>query len=158
MCDKTILVCKHCGGSRLNKNGRQGGKQRYLCRDCNRTFREGKDNRVKEIDERMLRVLKHYRENMGIRSIGRTEGIHNTTVLSWLRKMGKILKNKLEETVSRVNNDISFKRENIEILEIDEIVTTVKKKLKMGGNIPLFGLLLIGKEVKLLILKTRTSQ
>jgi transposase-like protein len=153
MCDEVTLVCKHCGGNRLNKNGRQGGKQRYLCRDCRRTFREGKDNRVKEIDDKMLRVLKMYRENVGIRSIGRIENIPNTVVLYWLRKMGKMLKKKLEETVAKIDENNLNNKENIEILEIDEIVAHVKKKLKMGENIPSFGLLLIGTEIKLLILK-----
>ena len=37
--DGMVHACRHCGGERLQKNGRtQRGVQRALCRDCQRTF------------------------------------------------------------------------------------------------------------------------
>ncbi|MDR1425699.1 MAG: hypothetical protein LBI70_01750 [Rickettsiales bacterium] len=126
-----------------------GANQRYYCRECRRTFtltirKYGEDIK--------LRVLKMYLENVGLRSIGRIENVHNTVVLYWIRRAGKIIKKKLEESLARIDEN-NLKKENIEILEIDEMVTQIKKKLKMGENIPSFGLLSIGTEIKLLILK-----
>ncbi|MBP3917365.1 MAG: IS1 family transposase [Clostridium sp.] len=31
-------VCHHCGGTKVVKNGTNKGIQRFLCRDCQRTF------------------------------------------------------------------------------------------------------------------------
>ena len=72
-----------------------------------------------------------YLENMGIRSIERLEHIPNTTVLVWIRKFGKMIKEKLRnETIDNIPDDLKElnKKDNIEILEADEIMTYVKKK------------------------------
>ena len=50
------------------------GKQRYFCRDCKRTFREGKDNRTHYTEEQKIKVIKMYLENADIRKQGRTDG------------------------------------------------------------------------------------
>ncbi|MDJ1299586.1 hypothetical protein [Candidatus Midichloria mitochondrii] len=45
---------------------------------------------------------------------------------------------------------------DIEVLEIDELCTYIKKDQRIGsGSTPLYGLLLIEERVKLLILKGR---
>lgn len=100
---------------------------------------------------------------MGIRSIGRLMGIHSSLVCRWIKKAGKIIKNKIEKATKDIlkkSDGEIIKKENIDILEIDEMVTYVKKKLKMEENMFLFGLLLFEgkaekKETKaeLLILK-----
>ena len=60
-----------------------------------------------------------------------------------IRTFSKKLQEKLQN--QKVNEDIR----NIEILEIDELFTYVQKKLPEST----YGLLLIGTEMKLLILK-----
>ena len=51
--------------------------------------------------------------------------------------MGKEIKNKFNESINKIKDNINnidekdIKKENIEILEIDEIVTYVKKNLKI---------------------------
>lgn len=34
------ICCPHCGAERVVRKGKTGGKQRYLCKCCNRTFAE----------------------------------------------------------------------------------------------------------------------
>lgn len=34
----TITTCPYCGGSHVVRNGKKRGKQRFLCRPCDRTF------------------------------------------------------------------------------------------------------------------------
>jgi len=36
--ETAVIICKHCGSSRVVKYGTKDGVQYYLCRDCKRTF------------------------------------------------------------------------------------------------------------------------
>ena len=31
-------VCPHCKGNHVTRNGKYNGKQRYICKSCNKTF------------------------------------------------------------------------------------------------------------------------
>lgn len=35
-----VLTCPHCGSDHIVRKGKTGGKQRYLCKCCMRTFAE----------------------------------------------------------------------------------------------------------------------
>ena len=87
--------CKHCAGNKLIKNGFEKSKQRYKCKCCKRTCREG-DERVKYTLEKKIRVLKWYLEGAGIRSIERMEEVSATLIVYWIRKMGSMLREKIE--------------------------------------------------------------
>ena len=89
-----------------------------------------------------------YLEGIGIRSIERLENVSAPLILKWIKGISKIIKNKLH-TVAESINEENFKKENIEILEIDEITDIVKKKTKDFG----YGLLLTETGIKLLIMR-----
>ena len=151
---KNNLKCKYCESTRINKNGIvKNGNQRYICRDSKRNFTI---TIRKYSNEYKMKIIKMYLENIGIRSIERLEGVPNTTVLKWIRSMGKIVKNKLQETINSIEEE-DMKKENIEILECDEIVTYVKKNSKIMTQekeiLHSYGLLLIGTKIILLDLK-----
>jgi hypothetical protein len=85
------------------------------------------------------------------------EGISNPLIIKWIRKFGNIIKDK----VRNLSNNITDIKEGVAIMEIDELVTWIKKnqkeikkpkKLSMR-NIHSYGLLQIGTSYKLLILK-----
>ncbi len=40
------LLCLYCGGEHINRNGHKYNRQRYICRDCKKSFSDG-DNRIK---------------------------------------------------------------------------------------------------------------
>lgn len=149
------LKCKYCNSNRINKMGILNGKQRYLCRDCKRTFREGIDKRMKHTEEQKMKVIKMYLENMGIRSIERLEKIHNSVISYWIRQFGKIIKERVmkenENNNNNIPNDIKEIKKEIEILEGDEIVTYIKKKLKAtkDNKISGYGYLLTEIGIKL---------
>ena len=44
---KGDIVCPYCGGIRINKFGKRGNKQKYICRDCRRVFITEEDGRKK---------------------------------------------------------------------------------------------------------------
>jgi transposase-like protein len=135
-------LCKHCGCEKRVKNGYVQGKQRYKCKDCGKTYREG-DSRERYSNEQRLRVIKRYLEGAGIMSIERMEGVPNPLIIKWIRKFSKILRNHLNEV------EIPEDARKIEIIELDELFSYCQKKLT-GST---YGLLLIGREVKLLTLK-----
>ena len=136
------LTCKHCGSNKSVKDGIVLGLQRYECKDCGKTFRPG-DKRVKYSMSQKMKVLKMYLEGVGIRSIERLEGISNVLIIQWIRRFASIIRSTLQ--AAPVPENIKA----IEILEIDELMTRVQKKAYTHG----YGLLLIGTEIKLLILK-----
>ena len=113
-------------------------KQRYYCRDCKRTFREGKNNRIKYSDEKREKVINMYLENVSIRSIERLEGVSKPLIIRWIKKIGKNIKDKFNKGISKIKEDINnidekdIRKENIEILEIDEIKDIFKKRLKIS--------------------------
>ncbi|MBQ3963348.1 MAG: IS1 family transposase, partial [Erysipelotrichaceae bacterium] len=36
----TVTRCPHCHGEHFVKNGNRDGRQRYLCKDCNKSFED----------------------------------------------------------------------------------------------------------------------
>ena len=137
------IKCKYCNSNKINKCGKQNNKQRYLCRDCRRTFIIEPDTRYKydkyNLELRKLAITM-YMNNVGIRSIERILKVSNVLILNWIKNIGK--------NIERINNnnDIEKKKnkKNINILEMDELYSYVKKneiKLK-------YGLLLIETETE----------
>lgn len=137
-----MITCKHCGSGNKVKSGYIRGKQRYKCKDCYKTYREG-DIREKYSTDKKLKVLSMYLEGMGIRSIERIEKVPNPLIIKWIRKASNIIRQRLNKV--EIADDIK----NISIIELDELFTYCQKKLTKRT----FGLLLIETEIKLLISK-----
>ena len=110
-------------------------------------FVEG-DKRLKYTSNDHLKVIKLYLENCGIRTIERLTGIRNSQISKWIENIASYVKDEFSKAQSNLNGV-----EDIEIVEIDELCTYIKKDQKMVGNISLYGLLLIEGRTKLLILK-----
>ena len=143
---------------------------------CGKIWTDGKDNRLKYSNKKREKVIKMYLENVSIRSIERLEGVSEPLILKWIKKMGKEIKNKFNESINKIKDNINnidekdIKKENIEILEIDEIVTYEKKKKKIMETeketekekekeiSSTYGLLLIGTKIALLDLKSEIEQ
>lgn len=141
------IKCKYCGSSEYVRNGIVQGLQRYWCKNCRRNYREG-DKRQKYTMHDRLKVIKLYLENCGIRSIERLTGIHNSQISLWLEEGARYVQEKLDKSLNSIKS-----LKDIEILEIDELCTYIKKDQRTVESIPLYGLLLIEDQVKLLILK-----
>jgi len=81
-----IVHCRHCAGENLVKNGfAPNGKQKYLCRDCDRQSRENPGSNAYST-ERREEILRAYQERSSLRGLRRTFGVSPTTVLAWLKK------------------------------------------------------------------------
>ncbi|CAK6550406.1 MAG: putative protein conserved in bacteria [Candidatus Midichloria mitochondrii] len=79
--------------------------------------------------------LKPNLEDCGIRTIERLTGIHNSQISSWIEGTGgRYVQEKLDKSC---NSTKSLK--DIEVLEIDELCTYIKKRPKNGsGSTPLY--------------------
>jgi transposase-like protein len=79
-----IHACPHCGGERLQKNGRtQRGAQRARCVGCARTFTllpKGPRYEQKVKDQ----VVAAYQDRMSTRGIQRTFGVCYQTLMRWV--------------------------------------------------------------------------
>jgi len=141
------LRCKNCASVNSVKNGFVEGVQRYKCKGCGYNYIQGY-KRQKYTSSDRLKVLKLYLENWGIRTIERLTGVRNSQISKWILEAADSIRKELS---LHQNNMKSV--EDISVLEIDELCTYIKKDQKMEGNLPSYGLLLIGTEMKLLILK-----
>ena len=121
------------------KAGIINGKQRYRCKNCNKNQAET-DGREKYSEEERRCALVLYLEGCGFRRIARIMSklfgkyYRHQTVVNWIKRAG--LKVLSEQT----------KQEKVEVLEMDEPYTYVKKRSEKQG----FGPLLIGKRCALL--------
>jgi IS1 family transposase len=64
-----------------------------------------------------------YIENGGIRAIGRLEGVPNPLIIKWIRQSAKFISELLKKNAENMKN-----AEDIEILEMDELYSYIKKK------------------------------
>ncbi len=86
----TITVrCPHCGSDGLVRNGRApNGKQKYLCRACQRQSRENPTPHAYPL-ERKEEILRAYEERSSLRGLERTFGVSRQSVIAWIKKSRK---------------------------------------------------------------------
>ena len=113
------IVCQFCKSEKLVKNGVLYGRQRYLCRSCNKNFKKGIRRSKYSIDTR-IKIIRSYINGVGFRAIGRIFEIPLTTVFDFIKRIGR----KLE----KIDKSNLSDKEIIEVLEADELFTYVKKK------------------------------
>ncbi len=140
-------ICKSCNCSKVVKNGLVHGVQRYKCKECGLNFVE-EDKRQKYVLLDRLKVIKLYLENCGIRTIERLTGVRNSQISKWIEGAAESVKLELEKSRNGINSI-----EDIAILELDELCTYIKKDQRTAESLPLYGLLLIERQTKLLILR-----
>ena len=141
------VTCKSCGASAYVKNGFVHGVQRYKCRECRCNFVSG-DKRQKYTMMDRLKVIKLYLENCGIRTIERLTGIRNSQISKWIEDTAGFVRQELIKSQNSVGSI-----QDIEILELDELCTYIKKDRKTAESSHMYGLLLIENRIKLLILR-----
>ena len=132
------MRCTHCGSNDYVKNGSYKGSQRYKCKICKRAFSD-KVRKFTYADKE--RCLEMYLDNSGIRNCARRMHCSPSLIVRWIREFANNLRDNLK------NAEVNFPDDHLpDIIEMDEIYTRVKKGLQESK----FGLLILGKEVKLL--------
>jgi transposase-like protein len=114
------MQCPRCNQSEVVKAGFVRQTQRYKCKGC-KYFFTGVDRR-KYPRETKVRAIQLYLEGLGFRAIERLLGVCDTTVLLWVKDLGKTIQ-ELEP----------LHPAKIELLELDEIHHFVGQKNKLSG-------------------------
>ena len=87
----SVNSCPNCGSASFKKFGRVRGKQRYMCKECSKTF--GANNKTAfYCSKRPLEQWNHYIELMfsghfSLRRMAENVGIHYTTAFYWRQKI-----------------------------------------------------------------------
>ena len=108
--------CPKCGSEeRQHKIGfTKAGSQRYRCQECGRRYTpEPKHHGYSE--EIRRQAVQMYIDGINFRRIGRTLGVHHTSVMNWV--------NAYAETV-----DEAPVPDTVEIVEMDELYTYIESK------------------------------
>ena len=82
------MQCPECGSTDISKNGKQRGKQNYLCKICRRQFIETHAPPSGYADQFKRECLKMDVNGMGFRGIERVKGVDHTTVITWVKQIG----------------------------------------------------------------------
>jgi len=78
--------CPHCESDALVRNGRApNGKQKYLCRSCQRQSREDPTPHAYSATRRE-EILRAYEERSSLRGLERTFGVSRQTLVTWIKK------------------------------------------------------------------------
>jgi insertion element IS1 protein InsB len=116
------IHCPHCESNKLVRNGRApNGKQKYLCRACQRQSREDPTPHAYP-EERREEILRAYQERSSLRGLERTFGVSRNTVIAWIKKATKL------PVVSETVRASDITDGDATILELDELWSFVRKK------------------------------
>ncbi len=96
------MECPRCESSHIRKNGIKRGKQNHICCDCHRQFIQDYEPSKTYSNELKLECLRMYLNGIGFRSIERVKGVDHTTVITWVKQLGKSLPDSL-----LINNEMS---------------------------------------------------
>ncbi len=99
----------------IRKNGKKSGKQNHICVRCGRQFIDSYEQQGYS-EEIKKECLEMYVNGSGFRAIQRVKKVHHTTVINWVKELGKTLPDSPECT------------EIPEIAQVDELETFVGKK------------------------------
>jgi transposase-like protein/AcrR family transcriptional regulator len=78
------MICPDCQSDRVAKNGRQQGKQRYVCRGCGRQFVDRYVERGYPLEIRHKCFALH-QQGISFREIERSTGVSHNTVINWVK-------------------------------------------------------------------------
>jgi AcrR family transcriptional regulator/transposase-like protein len=81
-----LMICPDCQSDRVAKNGRQQGKQRYVCRGCGRQFLDRYTPRGYPLEIRQ-KCLDLHAQGIGFREIERQTGVDCNTVINWVKSL-----------------------------------------------------------------------
>ena len=116
------MNCPHCEKENIVKNGNSmHGRQRFLCRDCQRTFGVKDRRRVSAATQAQARRL--YLEGVGFRGIERLLGVSHVSVMNWIKARAQAM-----PPLPGVDPA------EVEWVECDELCTFIGKKKPFAGS------------------------
>jgi transposase-like protein len=113
----TAIKCPRCRASKIVKNGKINGQQRYLCKECNYHFTVNKLG--KRVDNNyIVKALQLYLEGLGISEIEKYVGVSRNTIRKWIKRFENLIvevrKNQCKINVVNLQDLIVFLKEKNE--------------------------------------------
>ena len=93
------IICPHCGSVHAVRNGKVKGKQRYICRDCNKSFGDFTKSIVsgtKSTYDKWFLYIKCMVKGFSLRKTAIEVGITLTTAFYWRHKILTALQSTVE--------------------------------------------------------------
>ena len=87
------MQCPECQSSHVNRNGHKKGKQNYICVGCGRQFIDCYQIHKGYSENLKRECLKMYVNGTGFRASERVKNVHHTTIINWVKQVGKLLPN-----------------------------------------------------------------
>ena len=101
-----MMGCKKCGFEILVKNGFQGKKQRYKCKQCGASFVVGDERKNgKNTVKIALALMLYGLGNMSFRRIAMILDVSNVSVLNWIRDFSNTIP---ESKIDDKTMDVEF--------------------------------------------------
>lgn len=113
-------TCKRCFSINVVQNGKVREKQRYKCKDCGLNFVEGDKRERNRTEAKALALIMYGSCKASYGMIAKLFKVSRTTVLNWIRTMGK----KLPEPEFATD---------IKEIQMDEMWHFINKKNKKYG-------------------------
>ena len=110
-----FLKCPFCKGFSVKNGKSKSGKQRYVCKECNKYFVSYYTNHAYHININKA-IIKHTKEGVGIRSTARLLEISPTTLLK-----------RILQIADNINQPVISKNK---VYEVDEMKSFIKRKKK----------------------------
>lgn len=110
------MKCPECKSTHIRKNGFRKSKQNHICVNCARQFITDYESNKGYSEEIKRECLLMYVNGMGLRAIERVKGVHHTTIITWVKQVGKLLP------------DVYSPEKIPDVAELDELETFVGKK------------------------------
>ena len=117
------MECPRCKVGSHVKSGKNGGRQRYLCKFCGYHYSVERRGHAKEEKEYALRMVA---DGMSFRQVGRLLEVSQVTIMRWVRAYGEQLLQKARKQLDSPQNVIAR-------VELDELSTFIGKKTAMVG-------------------------
>lgn len=127
------LGCLHCGSVSVKRNGKYRSRQRYLCKDCGRSFNDMTASPLSgtHYPHKWLQYFECMVDSMSLPKIAKKLKIHISTAFYWRHKILTALRSLGNQQLSGViESDETFILES----EKGKRVITHRKSRKRGGT------------------------
>lgn len=125
------LGCAHCGSTDVKRNGKYRSRQRYLCKDCGKTFNDMTNTPFSgsHYPEKWVKYIELMVEGYTLPKIANKLQIHISTAFYWRHKILKALDSLgFNQLQGIVESDETFFRESMKGREI------IHRKAKKRGE------------------------
>ncbi|MRX72205.1 IS1595 family transposase [Bacillus lacus] len=115
------IACVHCGSTAIKRNGKYKTRQRYLCKDCNKTFNDMTNTPFSgsRYPEKWVKYMEMMVEGYTLPKIAKRLKIHISTAFYWRHKILNALRSlDFAQLQGIIESDETFFRESMKGKEV----------------------------------------